>query len=150
MSQGGERCGNGAPGAGQGGTETANESEPLMKCRKRIDGIETRVQSLPWDEPDGSLPTGQVVPGTKAARARFRRQPRTWEPPAPMGPAACWSGRRKGAPQAAGTARGGVPVRGRGADRPVVAVMPGNAGGAKGAGCLGLLGGNRAGRGGAR
>src|SRR4029453_5234595 len=104
MSQGGERCGNGAPGACQVRTEKANESEPLMKCRKRIDGIETRVQSLPWDEPDGSLPTGQVVPGTKAARARFRRQPRTWEPLAPMGPAACWSGRRKGAPQAAGTA----------------------------------------------
>jgi hypothetical protein len=43
------------------GAGKANESEPLMKCRKRSDGIETRVESLPWDEPGGSLPTGQVV-----------------------------------------------------------------------------------------
>src|ERR687887_2085085 len=141
MSQGGKRCGNGTPGACQVGAGKANESEPLMKCRKRSDGIETRVQSLPWDEPGGSLSTGQVVPGTKAARARFRHQPRTWEPLAPMGPAACWSGWRKGGPQAAGTARGRVPVRGRGADRPVVARKPGNAGGAKGTGRLGALGG---------
>jgi hypothetical protein len=32
-------------------------------------------------------------------------------------------------------------MRGRGTDRLVVAVMPGNAGGAKGAGCLGSFGG---------
>ena len=37
-----------------------------------------------------------------------------------------------GEPQAAGTVRGRVPVRGTGADRLVVAVRPGNAGGAKG------------------
>ena len=121
--------------------EKANESEPLMKCRKRSDGIETGVQSLPRDEPGGSLLTGQVVPGTKAAPARRRRQHRTWEPLAPMGPAGCWTGRPKGAPQAAETARGRVPVRGRGTDRPVVAGKPGNAGGAKGTGRLGSLGG---------
>ena len=37
----------------------------------------------------------------------------------------------QGGLQAAGTVRGRVPVRGTGADRLVVAVMPGNAGGAK-------------------
>ena len=52
-----------------------------MKCRKRIDGIETGVQLLPRDEPGGSLLTGQVVPGTKAARARFRRWHGTWGAP---------------------------------------------------------------------
>ena len=37
----------------------------------------------------------------------------------------------QGGLQAAGTVRGRVPVRGTGTDRLVVAVMPGNAGGAK-------------------
>jgi hypothetical protein len=27
-----------------------NESEPLMKCRKRRDVVETRLQLLAWDE----------------------------------------------------------------------------------------------------
>ena len=58
----------------QVGAEKANVSEPLLKCRKRIDGIETRVQLLPWDEPGGCLLIGQVVSGTKVARARFRRR----------------------------------------------------------------------------
>ncbi len=35
----------------QVGTEKANVSEPLLKCRKRIDDIETGVQLLPRDEP---------------------------------------------------------------------------------------------------
>jgi hypothetical protein len=33
------------------------------------DGIKSRVESLPWEEPGGSLLTGQVVPGVKVARA---------------------------------------------------------------------------------
>jgi hypothetical protein len=134
----------------QVGAGKANVSEPLRKCRKRIDGIETGVQLLPRDEPEGYLLTALVVPGTKAARARRRRQHQTWEPLALSVPVGCWTGRPKGVPQAAETARGRVPVRGRGADRPVVAVMPGNAGGAKGAGCLGRLGGQPAWPGGAR
>ena len=103
----------------QVGAGKANVSEPLRKCRKRIDGIETGVQLLPWDEPEGYLLTALVVPGTKAARARRRRQHRTWEPLALSVPVGCWTGRPKGVPQAAETARGRVPVRGRGADRPV-------------------------------
>ena len=122
------------------GTEKANESEPLMTCRKRSDDIETRVQLLPWDEPGGDLLTALAVSGTKVARARFRLQHKTWESLAPMRSVGCWTGRRKEEPQAAETARGSVPVRGREADRPVVAVMPGNAGGAKGTGCPGLFG----------
>ncbi len=116
----------------QVGTEKANVSEPLLKCRKRSDGIETGVQLLPRDEPGGYLSTALVVSGTKVARARFRLRCGTWERLAPILLAGCWTGRREGAPQAAETVRGGVPTRGRRADRLVVAEKPGNAGGAKG------------------
>src|SRR5216110_2911922 len=50
------------------------------------------------------------------------------------------SGRREGEPQTAETVRGRVPMRGRRADRPVVATKPGNAGRAKGTGCPGSFG----------
>jgi hypothetical protein len=133
----------------QVGAEKANVSEPLKKRRKRSDVIETGVQSLPRDEPGGCLLTGQVVTGVEVARARCRLQHGTWEPVALARPAGCWTGRREGAPQAAESARGGVPMRGTGADRLVVALRPGNAGGAKGSGCPGSLGGQPAWPGGA-
>ena len=122
-------------------TEKANVSEPLLKCRKRSDDIKTGVQLLPRDEPGGYLSTALVVSGTKVARARFRLRCGTWERLAPLLSAGCWAGRREGEPQAAETVRGGVPMWGRRADRLVVAVKPGNAGGAKGTGCPGSLGG---------
>jgi hypothetical protein len=125
----------------QVGAGKANVSEPLWKRRKRSGVIETGVQSLLRDEPGGCLLIGQVVTGVKVARARFRLQHGTWEPVAPLAPVGCWPGRSKGVPQAADTARGRVPARGTGADRLVVAVKPGNAGGAKGTGRLGSLGG---------
>jgi hypothetical protein len=124
----------------QVGAEKANVSEPLMKCRKRSDDIKTGVQLLPRDEPGGYLSTALVVSGTKVARARFRLRCGTWERLAPLLSAGCWAGRREGEPQAAETVRGGVPMWGRRADRLVVAVKPGNAGGAKGTGCPGSFG----------
>jgi hypothetical protein len=133
----------------QVGTEKANVSEPLLKCRKRIDDIETGVQLLPRDESGGYLSTALVVSGIKVARARFRRWCGTWERLAPIGPVGCWTGRREGELQAAETARGRVPTRGRRADRLVVVVKPGNAGGAKGTGRPGSFGGQPAGPGGA-
>src|ERR1700733_12822564 len=105
-----------------------------MTCRKRIGGIKTGVESVPWDERGGNLPTAHVVPGMKAARAWLGLWHGTWEPVAPMlsasfnGLLSPWS--RKGGPQAAATARGRVPMRGTGADRLVLATKPGNAGGA--------------------
>jgi len=51
-----------------------------MKCRKRMDDIKTGVESLLRDEPGGSLLTGQVVSGIKAARAQSGRLCGTWEP----------------------------------------------------------------------
>ena len=119
-------------------------SEPLMKRRKRIDVIETGVQLLLRDEPGGCLSIGQVVTGVEVARARIRRRHGTWEPVAPARSVVCWNDRREGAPQAAETVRGGVPMRGTGADRLVVAMKPGNAGGAKGTGCPGSLDGQPA------
>ncbi len=46
----------------------ANESEPLLKCRKRRDDIKTRGESLTWDKSIGNLFTGWMVSGMKAAR----------------------------------------------------------------------------------
>jgi len=59
----------------------AKANQP-MTGRKRIDGIETGVESLPRDEPGGNLLTAQAVPGLKVARARFRLWCGTWEPAA--------------------------------------------------------------------
>jgi hypothetical protein len=39
----------GRPRAGQVWSEKTNASEPLMRCRKRRDVTETRLQSLAWD-----------------------------------------------------------------------------------------------------
>jgi len=44
-----------------------NASEPLRKCRKRRDDVETRGMSLTWDESGGNLLTVQVASGMKAA-----------------------------------------------------------------------------------
>jgi len=95
---------------------------------------------LPRDESGGCLFIGLVVSGMKVARARFRRWCGTWERLAPMLLAGCWTGRREGESQAAETVRERVPMRGRRADRLVVVMKPGNAGGAKGTGCPGSLG----------
>jgi hypothetical protein len=123
----------------------ANASKPLMRRRKKIGGIETGESLRPRDEPGGCLPTGQAVPGVEVARAWLWLLRGTGEPVAPSRRSAHWttgpSDSRKGDPQAVEAARGRVPMRGTGAGRPVVAVKPGNAGGAKGTGRPGSLGG---------
>ena len=83
-SRGGERCGKGAPRVRQVRAEKANESKPLMTCRKRIDDIKTGRESFSRDEPGGYLPTAQAVSGIKAARAQFRLWCGTCEPVAPI------------------------------------------------------------------
>src|ERR1700758_2182189 len=100
---------------------------------------------LPRDEPGGNLSTAQAVSGMETARAWFRLWHGTWEPVALIPSIVHWAGwppdRPEGGPQAAGTVRGRVPTRGTGTDRPVVAVRPGNAGGAKGTGHRGSVSG---------
>ena len=63
----------------------ASASEPLMRRRKRMDDIETGVESLPRDEPGGCLLIGQAVSGVKVARAWSGLSCGTGEPVAPTG-----------------------------------------------------------------
>jgi len=97
-----------------------------MTCRKRMDDIKTEGESFLRDEPGGNLSTAQAVSGIKAARAQLRLWCGTWEPVAPIRRPFTGSRlaprSREGGPQAAGTARGRVPMRGTGTDRPVVAM----------------------------
>jgi hypothetical protein len=44
-----------------------NPSELLKKCRKRIDAIKTRRESLAWDKSGGNLIAVQTVTGMEAA-----------------------------------------------------------------------------------
>lgn len=111
-----------------------------MTCRKHKDDIKTGGRLRPRDEPGGNLFTAQVVSGVEAARAWFGLWYGTWEPVVSIprsGGMALWS--QKGDPQAEETVRGRVPMRGTGADRLVVAMRPGNAGGAKGTNHPGLF-----------
>jgi len=123
-------------------------SKPPLQCRKRSDDVETGVELLLRDRSGSYLPTAQAASGIKAARSWLRLLRGTCEPAisilARMGdePGSV----KKGESQAAETARDRVPRRGAGTDCPVVARKPGNAGGAKGAGCPGLLIGQPRGR----
>ena len=152
-SRGAERRGEGAPvgvsGVGQEG-ERKRSTDDVSK--RSMDDIETRPERTAWDEPGGSLPTGQAVSGMEVARAWSGLRCGTCEPVVPRPHTASGAvlarGRaRKREPQAAESARGRVAMRGTGADRPVVAVRPGNAGGAKGAGHPGLFSGQPRSRG---
>jgi hypothetical protein len=67
------------------GSRRRAKAIPLLRRRKRRDGIKTGVESLPRDEPGGCLLTGQVVPGVKVARAWSGLWCGTREPVAPMG-----------------------------------------------------------------
>jgi hypothetical protein len=97
-----------------------------MTCRKRSDDIETEGESFPRDESGGDLLTAQAVSGIKAARAQVRLWCGTCEPVASIPSAGHGTVSvlrlREGGPQAAGTVRGRVPMRGTGTDRFVVAV----------------------------
>jgi hypothetical protein len=77
----------GAERDGKGGLEPVRceprrraRANHSMTGRKRSDGIESGVESLPRDEPGGNLSTAQAVPGLKVARARFRLWHGTCEP----------------------------------------------------------------------
>src|SRR6266508_6817985 len=123
-----------------------------MTCREQRGDIETGSGLGVRDEPGGCLLIGQVVSGMKVARAWSWLRCGRWEPVVPRPRAASGAalacGRAwKGDPRAAETVRGGVPMRGTGADRLVVAARPGNAGGAKGAGHPGSFGGQPRSRG---
>jgi hypothetical protein len=51
----------------QVGAMETNTSEPLITCRKRMDVIKTRGESLTGEESGSYLPTVQMVTGMEAA-----------------------------------------------------------------------------------
>jgi hypothetical protein len=97
-------------------------SEPLMRCRKDRDAIKTRLHAYAWDEV-GTRPA--YGPGGGRHRGGVN-----------LVQALVWNVGTEH-PDAKGEVRGevprrvSVPMRGAGADRLVVAMKPGNAGGAK-------------------
>lgn len=107
-------------------TGKANASEALMTCRKRRNVVETRVQSLPWDEawetPASYSGGGRHEGGASPVQALVRNV------------GTCRSD-AKGELTSGRTTRRRVPMRSGGADRRVVVVKPGNAGGAKASTC---------------
>ncbi len=128
----------------------ASVSEPLMTCRNKYQWRRNRGKSwVPgqvWGKP-ADCPDGVRHVGGASLAWALARNVRTCRPEMVAG---LLGRRQQGDPQAAHTARGRVPMRGTGADRLVVAGKPGNAGGAKGTGHLGLLGGQPVLPGGAR
>ena len=117
-----------------------------MTCRKFMDDIKTEGAIHSREQSGGYLFTAQAVSGIKVARAWSGLWQETWEPVASI--VSCRvrglvepPGGREGGRRGAETPRRRVPMRGTGADRPAVALMPGNAGGAKGAGHSGSSGG---------
>src|SRR3954466_15539497 len=122
-SPGGERSGKGRPRAGQVWSEKTNASEPPMRCRKRRDVTETRLQSLAWDPAEtgpayglgGDRHKGGVISVLALA-----------------GNVGSWSPRCQGKATRGRPLRATLPRRGTGSDQPIVALKPGNAGGAKG------------------
>src|SRR5271166_1342191 len=110
-SNGGERCGKVGTGFRQARLREASASEPLQKCRKRIRRCQNRGVTLPPGSARGNpeaCPSGiRHVGGAKLNQALVRNV-RT-----------CASMQRERS-QAAQTARIGVPMRGAGAEQPVV------------------------------
>lgn len=123
------------PGKGEArprqvGTRKANESEPLMSCRKVKDVIETgllyRVRDRVWGEPVYCPDGGRQKGGASLVQA-FMRNVGTWRPDV------------KGETREEEPARVRVPMRGAGADQPAVVMKSGNADGAKGLNCPALF-----------
>ena len=147
-SRGGERRGdrNVAPLSAAGVDHEGERKQTTDDVSKERGDIETGDASEPRDEPGGCLSTGQAVSGIEVARAWSGLSCGTCEPVAPRPRATSGAALARGRswkrePQAAETARGRVVMRGTGAGRLVVAGKPGNAGGAKGTGRPGWLGG---------
>jgi hypothetical protein len=127
-SRGAERRGKGAPSARQVWITKASESEPPMKCRKRIDDIQNRGRVVApggaWREP-ADWPGG--CPAWMVARAWSGLLCGTREPVAPIGRSASgavlacgWSSGAR--TPSSRSARGRVVMRGTGADLTVVAM----------------------------
>ena len=104
----------------------ANESEPLMTCRKRRNAVETELQLLvrdeAWGKPVSCPGGGRHEGGASPVQALVRNV------------GTCCSD-AKGELTSGSPTRRRVPMRSRGADRRVVVMKPSNAGGAKASSC---------------
>ncbi len=118
--------GKGGAGLHQVRSGKANESEPLMTCRKSTDAVETELDKMARDEAWGmsvSCPGGGRHIGGASPDQALVRNVGTCRFDA------------KGEPASGGPTKGRVPMRSGGADRLVVVMKPGNVGGAKGSTC---------------
>src|ERR1043166_7570529 len=115
---------------------------------KAVAPASTHLSSLPFaqhgrydprQEPGAVVRHAGIRGGGAPKGVSLRRQPVA--PKATVGLGERPARPFKGEPQAAETARERVPTRGTGTGRLVVVKKPGNAGGAKGAGCSGSFGG---------
>ena len=123
---GGERTGKRRGDPRQVWTRKANESEPLMRHRKGINAIETRLLEQAWDKARKGPAYG---PGGGRCRGG-----------ASLVQAFMWNvgtecSDVKGEIRGENLQRVRLPKRSAGTDWFVVAMKPGNAGGAKGPGC---------------
>ena len=107
-------------------TRKANASEPLMRRRKGMIAIETRLRMLFGMKPGRDLFMVRAVAGVETARAEI--QALVWNVGTERPDA-------KGEVRGADLRRARVPMRDAGADWFVVARKPGNAGRAKGPAC---------------
>src|SRR5258706_2427092 len=114
-SNGGERCGNAGTGFGQARLREASESEPSMKCRKRIRRCQNRGLTLP---PGSARENPEVCPsGIRHVDGAKLNQALVWN-------VRTWPAMLREKAQAAPTARPKVPMRRRGADCLAVAMRP--------------------------
>ncbi len=111
-----------------------------MMCRKRTNVVETKLQLLAWDEAVGT--PGYCHGGDRHEGGASPDQ-------ALVRNVGTYCSDAKGELTSGSPTRRRVPMRSRGADRRVVALKPGNAGGAKASTCPAEAAGQLA-RGGAR
>ena len=125
-SPGGERIGKSRGAPRQVGARKANASEPLMSCRNTSRRDRNQALLEAWDKvqrkPADGLDDRRQRDGASLVQA-FMRNVGTWRSDA------------KGDVPEARTLRTRVPMQSAGADQLVVAMKPGNAGGAKGLNC---------------
>src|SRR5215216_6753801 len=94
-----------------------------MRCRKRRNVTKTRLQSLAWDPAETRPAYGLGGDRHKGGVISDR---------ALAGNVGSWRPRCQGKATRGRPPRAILPRRGTGSDQPIVALMPGNAGGAKG------------------
>ena len=110
-SRGGERCGKGGTRSRQVRYGKTSESEPPMTCRNTTDGVRTGEECRPWDKFGRILETGPC--GTRLVGGVSPYQALVWNVGTCRPDA-------KGDVQVEAPMRTRVPMRGTGAEQPVI------------------------------